>query len=481
MTEGYIYLQQLLMYGSAAVSTVLGHIKNPEKLFDMSERELMALGLTPAQAKRGDRAKHETEKIIKQCEKEHIKVVTLSDERYPQLLRETDAPPAVLYYKGEWVDFDREYTVGIVGPRNISEYGAKAAFSLAARLSAGGAVIVSGGALGGDTFAHSGALSVPGGRTVAVTGGGLSSTYLKSNAPLRERIVRNGGLLVTEFAPNYTPRGSFSFPIRNRVLAGLCKTVAVVEAGAKSGTLITAHHAAEMGREVFSMPGSPTAPQYVGTNRLISEGARLLLSVDEILSEGQTATNAALSPEKMTALSSDEIKEAYSKCIEEKPQRGESTQGARGGKKSAFAGLGLFKKSGAAAGSASRRETEPNPENGANKNGANKDGARKTDARKNSASKADANQIGQPMKTADKNAKTTDFAPRQESLRRTAAKKALSGNELQVYAAFRGGEYLTDELVERAKLPTSAVLSALTMLEIKGYVKALPGGRYKLS
>ena len=478
MTEGHIYLQQLLMYGSAAVITVLGHIKNPEKLFDMSERELIALGLTPAQAKRGDRAKHETEKIIKQCEKDHIKVVTLSDERYPQLLRETDAPPAVLYYKGEWVDFDREYTVGIVGTRNISEYGAKAAFSLAARLAAGGAVIVSGGALGGDTFAHSGALSAPGGRTVAVTGGGLSSTYLKANAPLRERIVRNGGLLVTEFSPDYTPRGSFSFPIRNRVLAGLCKTVAVIEAGAKSGTLITAHHAAEMGREVFSMPGSPTAPQYVGTNRLISEGARLLLSVDEILSEGQTGTSAALSPEKMAALSSDEIKKAYAKCIGEKSQNGESTQRSRDGKKPTFAGFGLFKKSGAAARPATRSEKERNAENGADQSG-----ARKTDTNRTGTNRTGKNPTDQPMESAGKNtkSKSAEFSPRQESLRRTAAKKALSGNELQVYAAFRGGEYLTDELVERVGLPTSAVLSALTMLEIKGYVKALPGGRYKLS
>ena len=458
MEEAYIYLQQLLMYGSGAVDTVLGHIKNPKELFDMSERDLLSVGMTKGQAERaGDRAKRETEKIIKQCKKDNIKVVTIGDPRYPQLLRETDAPPAVLYYKGEWVDFDREYTVGIVGPRNISEYGAKAAFSLAARLAVGGAVILSGGALGGDTYAHSGALFAPAGRTVAVTGGGLSSNYLKTNAPLRDRIIRSGGLLISEFAPDYTPRGSFSFSIRNRVLAGLCHSVVIVEAGEKSGTLITAHHAVDMGREVFSMPGSPTAPQYVGTNRLISEGARLLLSADEVLSEGLSVESAALSPERMSALSAEQIKDAYLNCLKYELQKGKTGAKPHDDSRMPFGKKCLFRKSGkkpyALLNDERRKHTYITADIEKSDGG---EGFRKTKSK-------------------------VDLFEKESALKKSAAKNTLRGNELLVYDAFGEGEYLTDELVERTNLSTSAVLSALTMLEIKGFVKALPGSRYRLS
>lgn len=222
------------------------------------------------------------EQILEQCEKNGIRIICIEDDEYPECLRNIADPPLVLYIKGEWQNFDAEPAFCIVGPRKVSEFGAKAAFSLGYRLARGGITIVSGGAVGSDFYAHKGAIRAHG-KTFAVLPCGILCDYLSVNRPLREEIVASGGCLISECPPEFGV-AAYSFPVRNRLLSALCPGTAVIEAGSRSGALITARHACEQGKEVFVIPGNPTAPQYKGSNELLRDGARPLLDANDIFS-----------------------------------------------------------------------------------------------------------------------------------------------------------------------------------------------------
>lgn len=217
----------------------------------------------------------DTEKIIEECNRNNWDIISYDDNRYPERLKEISNPPAVLYIDGVLPDIDSSVAVGIVGTRKASTYAVKVADVMARGISLCGALVVSGGALGVDSAAHSGALSV-GAKTVAVLGNGLGSDYLKGNKDLREAIRRNGAL-VTEFPP-FTPASKITFPIRNRIISGLSLGVLVVEAGVKSGSLITAKFANEQGRDVYSVPASIFDSNFLGTNKLINDGATVATS-----------------------------------------------------------------------------------------------------------------------------------------------------------------------------------------------------------
>jgi DNA processing protein len=195
-------------------------------------------------------------------------------------LDDLDDPPLVMFARGaqDWI---RTPAVAIVGSRRASAYGMASARRIAAELAALGMVVVSGLARGVDTAAHEGALSV-GGRTVAVLGGGLARPYPPENVPLAREIVARAGAVWSEFPLDMPPR-PFHFPRRNRVLAALVKAVVVVEAGEKSGSLITADHALDIGREVLAVPGRSDHPNSRGTHRLLREGAALCEGAADVL------------------------------------------------------------------------------------------------------------------------------------------------------------------------------------------------------
>lgn len=219
------------------------------------------------------------ESIIAACEKNGWQCVTYEDEDYPPLLRQIGNPPLVLYVQGSISGIANRFCFGIVGTREPATGSIKIARAISSDLSAGGAVIVSGGALGIDSAAHEGALDV-GGTTVAVLGCGLGTRYLTANEELRHRITANGAL-VSEFPP-FTPASRTSFPIRNRIISGMSRGILVVEAGEKSGSIITAEFAGEQGRDVFAVPGNAYNAAYVGANRLLRDGASMVLSADDI-------------------------------------------------------------------------------------------------------------------------------------------------------------------------------------------------------
>lgn len=221
-------------------------------------------------------------KIIDDCIKNNIYVITICDNDYPERLRNINDRPLVLYIKGNFFDTDNQPLISVVGPRKISEYGKKASFSLAKRLSRAGMTIVSGAAVGADTFAHQGALSA-GGNTIAVLGCGICYDYLPENRALRQKISENG-FLISEYPP-YAAATKYSFPVRNRIISALSLGTVVIEASLKSGSLITARLANDQGRDVFVIPGSPTLDNYKGSNALLRDGAIPLLDANDVFNQ----------------------------------------------------------------------------------------------------------------------------------------------------------------------------------------------------
>ena len=210
-----------------------------------------------------------------------IRIVTLVDEEYPVLLREIDDPPMVLYVRG-MLPIDPARSLAIVGTRRGTRYGKMVAGRFASRLAMKGITVISGLAAGIDAAAHQGALDV-GGRTVAVLGCGLDYPYPKRNQPLLAQLVKDGAAL-SEY-PLGTRPAKWTFPQRNRLLAGLSRGVIVVQAPERSGSLITARLALEQGREVFAVPGNITTITSAGTNRLIKDGAKLVETIEDVLVE----------------------------------------------------------------------------------------------------------------------------------------------------------------------------------------------------
>lgn len=207
-------------------------------------------------------------------------ILTLEDEGYPEVLRDLPDPPLALYVLGELCPEDAR-GIAIVGTRRATSYGRLVARKLAEELAGRGITVVSGMAPGIDTAAHRGALAA--GRTVAVLGTGLGRPYPAGSARLLEEITAHGAV-ISEF-PWEREGSKWSFPRRNRIIAGLSRGVVVVEAPERSGALITADIALEQGKEIFAVPGPITSETSRGTNRLIQEGAKPVTCVADILEE----------------------------------------------------------------------------------------------------------------------------------------------------------------------------------------------------
>ncbi len=225
------------------------------------------------------RSSVDLESIWQRLENQGIGVITWQDKTYPRRLREIDQPPPVLYARGELL-LEDEWAVAVVGTRRVTPYGRQIAEQVATTLAHSGVTVVSGLAHGVDAIAHQAALNA-GGRTLAVLGCGVDRIYPSDHRRLAERLMEHGALL-SDYAPG-TPPEAVNFPPRNRIISGLSMAVVVIEAGDRSGALITAGFAAEQGREVFAVPGNINAPQSAGANRLIQQGAHPLLDVRDIL------------------------------------------------------------------------------------------------------------------------------------------------------------------------------------------------------
>ncbi|MEX1019291.1 MAG: DNA-processing protein DprA [Litorilinea sp.] len=210
-----------------------------------------------------------------------IQVITWEDADYPENLRHIDNPPPVLYVRGTLLAADI-WAVGIVGTRRASTYGREVAYQLARQLAQAGVTVVSGLALGVDTVAHKAALEA-GGRSLTVLGSGVDQIYPPENRGLA-RALADQGAVISEYALGTRPDAR-NFPPRNRIISGLSKGVIIVEAGVRSGALITARFAADQGRDVFAVPGSILHPGSAGCNALIQDGAVPVVSVQDVLAQ----------------------------------------------------------------------------------------------------------------------------------------------------------------------------------------------------
>ena len=237
------------------------------------------LSLTPEQAEQVKKAL--TNETSSRIESLRDTVVTLVDEAYPPLLKEIPDPPLALHFRGD-VSLLARTSIAVVGSRRASPYGVNAAAHIARQLAGAGIVIVSGLARGIDAAAHHAALDA-GGTTIAVLGTGIDVVYPRGNDRLFRRIEEHG-LIVSEFPPGSPPL-PVHFPIRNRVISGLTLGTVIVEASARSGSLITARMAAEQNRDVFAVPGSIFAAGSEGTHRLLQAGAKLVHDVNDVLEE----------------------------------------------------------------------------------------------------------------------------------------------------------------------------------------------------
>ena len=218
------------------------------------------------------------EKLVEFCEAKKIGLSSIVDEDYPPLLKEIALPPAVIYYRGKLEPSAER--IAMVGTREYTPYGKRVALELGEDLAAAGITVVSGAARGIDTFSHQGAMKS--GRTVAVIGSGILYKNSAEKQRFLDEIVESGGVVLTEFKPSMHPNAG-NFPARNRIIAGLSRGVIVVEAGEKSGALITTDFAGDFGRDVFAVPGSIYSPKSKGCIDLIRDGATLITDAQDIL------------------------------------------------------------------------------------------------------------------------------------------------------------------------------------------------------
>jgi DNA processing protein len=267
--------------GAARLRVLLDRFGSVEAIWEAPSQSLYATGLSARLVENllQVRAEVSLDEIWDRLQSHGIEVLTWEDEGYPKRLMEIDQPPPVLYVRGDLLPQD-EFSVAIVGTRRVTAYGRQVAENVAGFLARNGLTVISGMARGVDAVAHKAALDA-GGRTLAVLGNGVDRIYPPEHRKLAEMIMQNGAL-ISDY-PLGTPPDSLNFPARNRIISGLAQAVVIVEAGDRSGALITASFAADQGRDVFAVPGNVNAPQSVGTNRLIQQGAHPLVNPQEIL------------------------------------------------------------------------------------------------------------------------------------------------------------------------------------------------------
>ncbi len=282
--EALVALNLIEHVGPVRVRQLLEHFGEAPAILQASKHQLLhvkGIGEDTAESISTWEKTVDLKAELKRISDSGCHIVTQAEPEYPELLRHIYDPPIVLYVKGQLLPKDKN-GVAMVGSRMTTHYGIEVARKLAYQLAYLGVTVISGGARGIDTAAHQGALSGKG-RTIAVLGTGVNIVFPPENADLFERIAANGAV-ITQF-PFNRPADKQTFPIRNRIVAGMTLGTVVVEANLTSGALITANFATEYGRQVFAVPGRIDSPRSKGCHELIKKGAKLCEGAEDILSE----------------------------------------------------------------------------------------------------------------------------------------------------------------------------------------------------
>jgi DNA processing protein len=280
-TKSLVHLSIIPGVGYRTIQRLLVAFGSAQRALDATLEELTQVeGLSPNVGQRLIRGKSRVsvDQELELIEAHNCHLVAINDTAYPMLLKEIADPPPLLYVRGELGQPDAP-SITIVGTRSPTNYGKTISRQLSQQLAENGVTVISGFARGIDTCAHQGALQANG-RTIAVLGNGLSQIYPDENKDLADEIVKSGAL-ISEFSMSVPPFPK-NFPRRNRLVSGMSSGTVVVEASVRSGSLITARHAAEQGREVFAVPGQIFSNQSRGSHQLINQGAKLINAIDDI-------------------------------------------------------------------------------------------------------------------------------------------------------------------------------------------------------
>ncbi len=270
--------------GQGKIRRLLKVFHSPQKIFEANKHQLSDLTFLSENAV-NEISKNENEEFIENqlrlLERYDVRLISIIDEEYPDLLKFIYDPPILLYIKGEILPRDSR-AIAIVGTRKPTNYGRLSAQKIGVEIARTGFTIVSGLAYGIDSCAHKAALDT-GGRTIAVCGTGLDIVYPAVHRALAKDIIQSGAL-ISEF-PLGTKIEAWNFPIRNRIISGMCKGTFVIEGKKTSGALLTAKMALEQNRDVFALPGNINSPQSEGPNYLIKLGAKIVTKAEDILEE----------------------------------------------------------------------------------------------------------------------------------------------------------------------------------------------------
>lgn len=318
--QAYVALNMIEHLGPVRLRQLLAHFGTPQAILDASPSTLERVhGIGPdvARSIASWRSTVDIDAEWRRIEAHGCDVLTQEDAGYPDHLREIYDPPIALYVRGSLEPRDRN-AIAVVGSRQTTPYGGEVARRLGYQLAYTGVTVVSGGARGIDTAAHQGALAA-GGRTVAVLGTGIDIVFPPENAALYDRIAASGAVL-TQF-PFGRPADKQSFPIRNRIVAGMTLGTIVVEANLSSGAMITAQFAIDAGRQVFAVPGRIDSPRSKGCHDLIKKGAKLCEGIDDVLPEFEYLFPPANrpspnSPAPLPALELSEPEQAVHRALE---------------------------------------------------------------------------------------------------------------------------------------------------------------------
>lgn len=382
---------------------VLNHFGSPERVYFSDPEEYAMVGGLSETALRSlaDKSLSAADRILGDCDRLGIRLLTLQDATYPERLAAIHQPPMVLYMKGRPITFDEEAAVAIVGTRDATPYGVWAATQLSMELTRSGALVVSGMAEGIDAAAVRGALKA-GGPVVSVLAGGIDVIYPREHWGLYEDVAA-AGTLISEHPPGTSHIGSH-FPVRNRIISGLSVGVVAVESKRFGGTMHTISHALDQDRDIFAVPGPMDAPSSEGTNRLIQEGAaKLILNAEDVICE---------------------LIDRYPNRLRYRP-------------------------------------------------------AMDADVARERLEGAAAASLPKPKQTEKPAEKEVDIQPQVEYIDWQDWKLNLTEDQRTVFQAFGEKTLRSDDLIELTQLPARRVLSALTILQIRGYVAEESGKRFR--
>ena len=279
----WIWFSLIKGLGSKRKQKLLESYKTPEKIYKLTKKELIETnGIGKKIVENILKSKDEDylKKYILYMQKHNIDIININDENYPKILKEIYDPPISLYIKGNQ-NILNNTSVAIIGCRQASQYGIKVAKYFGYNLAKNEVNVVSGLAKGIDSYAHIGSICANG-KTIAVIGNGIDTIYPKENINIANKILEKGGTIISEY-PLGTKPEKMNFPARNRIISGISKSVIVVEAKEKSGTLLTVDFALEQGRDVYVVPGNINSINSIGTNELLKQGAKIITCYKDII------------------------------------------------------------------------------------------------------------------------------------------------------------------------------------------------------